>query len=656
MDVPGRPSPGAEGEDRRSLVEHPQGGRARWTGGAVPLLQEGVPVFDTKEGESTVSCLITMDQLDMLLCTLPSEETFEWGRRGDKTLEDLPDLFYDFCWERAAELKAQIKSMEGMEEEPRVTAFPSGYPRWLGPCMLGEICGGHHMPEVCQMFEAMTPEGRLSVIQKKRLCQFCFRHPDTQPCPSHSLPACPIRGCMRMHHRMLHRALMREEARPVVLGMAQSTGGHNPEENLLTSDSEDSALVTSDEEEGGEPEKSRLCMQMVPVEANNIVQGLHTLYDWGSTVTLVRRESMRRLGFRPAQVAQRIVNGFGGAAVPITGCHFLPLIDVRGNHQVICAFEVEEITTVAETRLPPWAKEVFPSVRAHMPWMDTPAGPIELLIGLDNSLWLPVRLEDSKEPSVNMRQMKSSFRHQYMVMGGWGTALYPRDGSMRYRGDPSGSCLTHAEMAQKVRLERCFRGRPQPGTKSGGRAPIKGPSPVRERAAPDYGPMGSRRPPPLRGIAPPPPRRMVPPPIRMPFNPPLAPPLQSQGEQGGRGRGGVVGPQQPQGPPLLNPVGMPGLLQPPGPTDLMQRLALMMAIMVLGMPQVHSCNIATGREASWGTGISEPRICPTVGSGREIGISAVREQLDARQWKRLPAIHCMAMQSSYPSCAGWTAG
>jgi hypothetical protein len=111
----------------------------------------------------------------MLLCTLPSEETFEWGRRGDRRpLEDLPDLFYDFCWECAAELKAQIKSMEGMEEEPRVTVFPSGYPRWLGPCVLGEICGGHHMPEVCQMFEAMTPEGRLSVIQRKQLCCSAF--------------------------------------------------------------------------------------------------------------------------------------------------------------------------------------------------------------------------------------------------------------------------------------------------------------------------------------------------------------------------------------------------------------------------------------------------------------------------------------------------
>jgi hypothetical protein len=50
--------------------------------------------LDTKEGESTVNCHVTMDQLDMLLCTLPADETFEWGRRGNRRpLEDLPDLF-----------------------------------------------------------------------------------------------------------------------------------------------------------------------------------------------------------------------------------------------------------------------------------------------------------------------------------------------------------------------------------------------------------------------------------------------------------------------------------------------------------------------------------------------------------------------------------
>jgi hypothetical protein len=174
--------------------------------------------------------------------------------------------------------------------------------------------------------------------------------PVLPPAPRHA--AMPIAFPTGMPYQRMHADAPQDAAQgPVArrgqtfcVGNGAGCRRHNPEENLLTSDSEDSALVTSDEEEGGEPEKSRLCMQMVPVEANNIVQGLHTLYNWGSTVTLVRRESMRRLGFLPAQVAQRIVNGFGGAAVPITGCHFLPLIDVRGNHQVICAFEVEEIT------------------------------------------------------------------------------------------------------------------------------------------------------------------------------------------------------------------------------------------------------------------------------------------------------------------------
>jgi hypothetical protein len=222
------------------------------------------------------------------------------------------------------------------------------------------------------------------------------------------------------------------------------------------------------------------------------------LYDWGSAVTLVRRESARRLGFRPAQVAQRIVNGLRGATVAVTGCHFLPLVDVRGKHQVICAFEVEEITTVAETRLPPWAKEVFPSVRAHMSWMDTPAGPVELLIGLDNSQWLPVFLEDSKEPTVNMRLMKSSFGHAFMIMGNKGAALYPRDESMRYRGDPTGERLTPAEMAQKVRLERCFGGDLSWGRRTGGGCPLKDHCPCRKGSPLTTDQWGAGGPHPLR--------------------------------------------------------------------------------------------------------------------------------------------------------------
>jgi hypothetical protein len=103
---------------------------------------------------------------------------------------------------------------------------------------------------------------------------------------------------------------------------------------------------------------------------------------------------------------------------------------------------------------------------------------------------------------------------------------------------------------------------------------------------------------------------------------------------------------------FLQPMGMPGLLQPPGPADPVQRLALMMALMVLGMPPVHSCHTSTRFGLPLGADMSEPRICPPIGSGTEIGISAVKEELDMKQWTRLPAVHCLAMQSSLSFMCG----
>jgi hypothetical protein len=70
-------------------------------------------------------------------------------------------------------------------------------------------------------------------------------------------------------------------------------------------------------------------------------------------------------------------------------------------------------------------------IRAFMPWMDTEERPVDLLIGLDNTQWLPLHVEDSWDPDDDMRLMKSAFGHRYMVMGGWGRSLYPRDPSWR---------------------------------------------------------------------------------------------------------------------------------------------------------------------------------------------------------------------------------
>ncbi len=94
----------------------------------------------------------------------------------------------------------------------------------------------------------------------------------------------------------------------------------------------------------------------------------------------------------------------------------------------------------------------------------------------------------------------------------------------------------------------------------------------------------------------------------------------------------MIGPQ-PQGPVHPKPFGMPGLLQPPGPADPVQRLALMMALMVLGMPPVYSCHVPTRCGSPLGMDVSEPKVCPPVAVGSEtgVGISAMKEELDAEQ-------------------------
>ncbi len=43
--------------------------------------------------------------------------------------------------------------------------------------------------------------------------------------------------------------------------------------------------------------------------------------------------------------------------------------------------------------------------------------------------------------------------------------------------------------------------------------------------------------------------------------------------------------------------------------------------------------------------VSEPRICPPMGSETRIGILALKTEMDEKQWVRLPAIRCVATKS-----------
>jgi hypothetical protein len=267
---------------------------------------------------------------------------------------------------------------------------------------------------------------------------------------------------------------------------------------------------------------------------------------------------------------------------------------------------------------------------------------VELLIGLDNKQWLPAHVEDSWDPDDDMRLMRSVFGHRYMITDGWGRDLLPPDNAPGNQAGAQGGAAEPADAAQEVRLPE-YRGwsqstgNPRSGGGSGtaaprggclgarpktrGVAPSQGTPPTQGRAAQGGGSRGpskeSRDPPASQvrfGAAHPQVSRgarsrfkMVPPPKKRPSPNPSPAPGQSRWGwprscTGGRGQQRTVRMLPPRRPPPPDPGRVPDPLQLMGPGDHpMQRLALMMAVMMLGMPPVSGCGADVG-PGSWGVG------------------------------------------------------
>jgi hypothetical protein len=132
---------------------------------------------------------------------------------------------------------------------------------------------------------------------------------------------------------------------------------------------------------------------------------------------------------------------------------------------------------------------------------------------------------------------------------------------------------------------------------------MRRPSPPRERTVPSRGQRGARGSQQGRGGHP-----AL---IRMSHNPFSVQGCPNRGAHG-LSRGGAFRSQQMRRQPHPDPRVRPGLIQPPGPADTMQLLALMMAIIVLGMPPVHSCHASTDSGMFWSSTVSEARVCPLV--------------------------------------------
>ncbi len=132
---------------------------------------------------------------------------------------------------------------------------------------------------------------------------------------------------MRIHSKLLHEALQKEETRAIVIEVEEDPEEPEEDEEFYAANFEFLGQEDEDEEEeeeGMEPgeempplldpeeDRPRLCQQRVPLEVNGILTSLHTLYDWESKNTLVRKESARRIGLQAVRAPRQAIKGYQG--------------------------------------------------------------------------------------------------------------------------------------------------------------------------------------------------------------------------------------------------------------------------------------------------------------------------------------------------------
>ncbi len=97
------------------------------------------------------------------------------------------------------------------------------------------------------------------------------------------------------------------------------------------------------------------------------------------------------------------------------------------------------------------------------------------------------------------------------------------------------------------------------------------------------------------------------------------------------------------------------MIQPAVPMDAMQRLAFTMAMMILGAPQVYSCNTRTSLRTQGTTSLSDVEICPVVMPSEEAKMRFGEEPSDPGDWVRLLEVHYRQLSRSSHSYAARTA-
>lgn len=220
----------------------------------------------------------------------------------------------------------------------------------------------------CWTFNRMDVNSKIDCLRKNRACFICLRI-------GHISKGCPNRKgcehCGKMHHSTLHQG----EPQNKVNNCLQLVNGEQFGETVV------------------------LMVSEVRCKDDN----LFTLWDPGSNISLISHTAAKRLNMKGIDVTLRI-SKVGNIIEHLHAKEYIvPLTDVEGETLQIKAYGMEKITTHSKPVDISGVSTLFKGISDSD--ISRTDGEIELLIGADCSILLPVNIESAG----NLQLMKNQF-------------------------------------------------------------------------------------------------------------------------------------------------------------------------------------------------------------------------------------------------------
>ncbi len=144
---------------------------------------------------------------------------------------------------------------------------------------------------------------------------------------------------------------------------------------------------------------------------------LHTLYDWGATVTLVTHAAAEKAWLKRKRQPAAAIAGLGGRCTMVDSYYMVPVVDGDDKLRSVKALGVDHIATLAATDVPTNIGRRLPQAKGFEGKLARPAGDVEMLIGMDNQGWMPRHVGSSQVEGDNLQLMQSMLSPRCILMG-----------------------------------------------------------------------------------------------------------------------------------------------------------------------------------------------------------------------------------------------